>query len=88
MTKKIINIVWFKRDFRLIDNEALFHAHQSGVPLLLICFFEPTVMSYEDSDIRHWRFVYESIQDLNKKLAPFNASLYLFHNEVKTVFSH
>ncbi len=86
MKKQPIHIVWFKRDFRLIDNEALFHAHHSGLPLLLICFFEPSVIGYPDSDIRHWRFIYESIQDLNKKLQPFNATIYFFHEEVKTVF--
>jgi deoxyribodipyrimidine photo-lyase len=43
-------------------------------------------MNYDDSDVRHWRFIYESIQDLNKKLQPFNAKIYFFHNEVKTVF--
>ena len=87
MKKQSIHIFWFKRDFRLVDNEALFHAQQSGVPLLFICFFEPSVMNYDDSDVRHWRFIYESIQDLNKKLQPFNSKIYFFHDEVKTVFS-
>ena len=86
MDKKAINIVWFKRDFRIIDNEALFYAHQSDLPLLLICFFEPSVMNYPDSDARHWRFIYQSIADLNKKLEPFNSKIYFFHDEVKTVF--
>ena len=86
MDKKTINIVWFKRDFRIIDNEALFYAHQSDLPLLLICFFEPSVMNYPDSDARHWRFIYQSIADLNKKLEPFNSKIYFFHDEVKTVF--
>ena len=87
MTKKAINIVWFKRDLRLVDNEALFHAYQSDLPLLLIYFFEPSVMNYDDSDVRHWRFIYESIQDLNIKLNTSNSKIYFFYNEVKTVFS-
>ena len=87
MGKKAINIVWFKRDFRIIDNEALYSAHQSKTPLLLICFFEPSVMNYPDSDPRHWRFINQSIEDLNKKLKPSNAKIYFFHDEVKTVFS-
>jgi deoxyribodipyrimidine photo-lyase len=86
LDKKAINIVWFKRDFRIIDNEALFNAHQSEMPLLLICFFEPSIMNYPDSDARHWRFIYQSIEDLNKKLEPSNSKIYFFHNEVKTVF--
>jgi len=87
LDKKAINIVWFKRDFRIIDNEALFNAHQSEMPLLHICFFEPSIMNYPDSDARHWRFIYQSIEDLNKKLEPSNSKIYFFHNEVKTVFS-
>jgi deoxyribodipyrimidine photo-lyase len=36
-------------------------------------------------DVRHWRFVYESIQDLQKKVKPNQHDLF-FHNEVATVF--
>jgi deoxyribodipyrimidine photo-lyase len=82
-----INIVWFKRDIRLIDNEALFHAHQSELPLLLVYCFEPSVMNYDDSDVRHWRFVYESLLDLQKKLDTIDSKIYIFHDEAKTVFS-
>ena len=79
--------MWFKRDLRFSDNEALFDAHQSGLPLLLIYFFEPSVMNYDDSDIRHWRFIYESIHDLQRKLNISKTKIYFFHNEVETVFS-
>jgi deoxyribodipyrimidine photo-lyase len=43
------------RDLRLVDNDALFAAHNSGLPLLLVYFFEPSVMNYDDADVRHWR---------------------------------
>jgi hypothetical protein len=66
MTKQEINIVWFKRDLRLQDHEPLWNAQQSGVPLLLVYIFEPSVMAYDDSDVRHWRFVYESLKELNE----------------------
>lgn len=87
MNKKPVNIVWFKRDLRFTDNEALFHAHQSGLPLLLVYFFEPSVMNYHDADTRHWRFIYESIQDLQRKLNVSNTKIFFFHNEAETVFS-
>jgi deoxyribodipyrimidine photo-lyase len=64
-----------QRDLRFIDNDALFCAQNSGLPLLSI-FFEPTVMNYEDSDVRHWRFIYESVQDLQDKLNPTNSKLF------------
>ena len=87
MNKIAVNIVWFKRDLRYMDNEALFHAHHSGLPLLLVYCFEPSIMDYPDSDVRHWRFIYESIQVLQQKLNGINQKLYFFHNEAKEVFS-
>lgn len=86
MIKIPINIVWFKRDLRFVDNESLFAAHHAGLPILLVYFFEPSVMSYVDSDVRHWRFVFESIKELQLRLATYNANLYFFHSEVQPVF--
>ena len=77
LKKKDINIVWFKRDLRFIDNEALFMAQQEGFPFLLIYFFEPSVMNYDDADLRHWRFIYESFQEMKTKLQSFQHK-YLF----------
>jgi len=87
LKNQAINIVWFKRDIRLIDNEALFHAQKSELPLLLVYCFEPSVMNYDDSDVRHWRFVYESLLDLQKKLDTIESKIYIFYDEAKTIFS-
>lgn len=84
--KQEINLVWFKRDLRFTDNEALYFAQKSKLPLLLIYIFEPSVMSYEDSDVRHWRFVYESLKEMNEKLKHINSKLYIFQNEANLVF--
>ena len=86
MNKKAINIVWFKRDLRFTDHEPLFMAQQQNIPILLVYFFEPTVMAYDDSDVRHWRFVYESLQEMQSKLKSFDVEIYFFHNEARTVF--
>ncbi len=86
MTKQEINVVWFKRDLRLTDHEPLFFAHQSGLPILLIYIFEPSVMSHHDSDVRHWRFVHESLKEMNERLKNRNAEIHLFHNEAKNIF--
>ena len=86
MKKKEVNIIWFKRDLRFTDHEPLFMAQQENLPILLVYFFEPSVMAYGDSDIRHWRFVYESLQEMQSKLKSVDAQIYFFHNEVQTVF--
>jgi len=33
-----INVVWFKRDLRLQDNEAIYNALASNKPTLFLCF--------------------------------------------------
>ncbi|WP_338410364.1 deoxyribodipyrimidine photo-lyase [uncultured Flavobacterium sp.] len=87
MSKKDINIVWLKRDLRFTDHEPLFYASQQNLPVLLLYVFEPSVMNYDDSDVRHWRFVYESLQAMQSKLDSLNSKIYIFYNEVETVFS-
>ncbi len=56
-----MNIVWFKRDLRLHDHEALFEALQDPSPLLLLYIFEPELIANEHYSERHWRFVWQSI---------------------------
>ena len=86
MKKNPVNIIWFKRDLRFTDHEPLFMAQQENLPILLVYFFEPSVMAYDDSDVRHWRFVYESLQEMQSKLKSVDSQIYFFHNEVQTVF--
>lgn len=86
MTKKAINIVWFKRDLRFTDHEPLFLAQKEEIPVVLIYFFEPSVMNYEDSDVRHWRFIYQSLQEMKTRLKTIGTEIYFFHNEVQLVF--
>ncbi len=87
MDKEEIVIVWFKRDLRFTDHAPLFHAQKQSLPILLVYCFEPSVMAYSDSDIRHWRFVHQSLMDMQSKLDSLQANLYIFHNEVDTVLT-
>lgn len=84
MQKPLINIVWFKRDLRLSDHAPLQAAIEEGLPTLLCYFFEPTLLQSEESDDRHWRFVFESLQALREQLALHKQLFYLFHSEVLT----
>ena len=99
--KQEIVVVWFKRDLRFTDHEALYHAQKQALPILLLYCFEPLVMEYHDSDVRHWRFVYQSLREMNEKLSELDSQLYLFHSEalplfdalqesytIKTIYSH
>jgi deoxyribodipyrimidine photo-lyase len=96
-----INILWFKKDLRLYDHAPLRQALESPYPTLLIFFFEPSVMQLVEQSERHWIFAKESLQDLQNRLRPYQAQIYVFENEVipilqrisekykiHTIFSH
>ena len=76
-----VNVLWFKRDLRLRDHAPLQAAIAAGQgygqrPLLLLYCFEPSVVADPNYDLRHWRFVWESLVDLNQQLAalPLNTT--------------
>jgi deoxyribodipyrimidine photo-lyase len=79
--KPSINIIWFKRDLRLSDHQPLLHASEDSLPVLMIYFYEPSVMGYADSDERHWRFVQQSLDELNKALAKYGHRIHTIHAE-------
>ena len=86
MAKNPINIVWFKRDLRFTDHEPLYRALDSDIPVLLVYFFEPSLIAFPDSDVRHWRFIHESLKEMQGRLEDRNGTLCLFHSEVLPVF--
>lgn len=64
----VINVVWFKRDLRLQDHLSLKVAIEQKLPVLLLYIFEPSLMEYSDSDVRHWRFIYQSLVDIQNRI--------------------
>ncbi len=88
MSNQSINIVWLKRDIRSQDHEPLFRAEQAGIPYKIIYIFEPTLLEYPDTDIRHLQFIYHSILELNKILAIYNKSVDLFYGEAIDVYEN
>ncbi len=84
--KQNIHVFWFKRDLRLIDNNALSVAIQSKHPLLLIYLFEPTVIKDQHISKKHINFVKESILDLNNSLKKFDTHIHTYECELTYFF--
>ena len=63
-------LVWFKRDLRLADHQPLADAIAAGRPVLLMYCFEPMLLDDPHHSARHWRFVGESLRDMNAQLRP------------------
>lgn len=80
------NIVWLKRDLRLIDHQPLLQAANEKYDFLIIYIFEPWMITYPDCSNRHLQFVHHCLKDLNEKLATFNRQVHIFHCDAITVF--
>lgn len=81
-----INIYWFKRDLRLFDNEAFYEACKSSKPIFLIYVYEPSLMQDAHYTDRHWRFIKESIDDLNNELKSHDTKVFCIRAEVIDFF--
>lgn len=66
-----MNIVWLKRDLRIHDHAPLQAAIEAGHPFLLLFIFEPGLVNHPDYDLRHWRFIEQSLEDINQQLANY-----------------
>jgi deoxyribodipyrimidine photo-lyase len=88
MKGKSINIVWLKRDIRSQDHEPLLRAEHAGIPYRIIYLFEPKLINYPDTSLRHLKFIYYSILALNKSLAQFNRGVDVFYGEAIDVFKY
>ncbi|MCV2402928.1 DNA photolyase family protein [Marinomonas sp. C2222] len=78
-------VVWFKRDLRLTDHLPLSLAIQANRPIILLYIFEPELLSDPHYDERHWRFVWQSLEDLNRQLAEHGGQVQVYLDEPQAV---
>ena len=99
--KPSINIVWLKRDLRLLDHEPLHKAITNELPTLLLYTFEPSLVNDAHYSDRHWNFIKESIACMNSELEELNTKVFAVNEEfvpllsklqqfwvIKNMFSH
>lgn len=80
--KQSINIVWLKRDLRLIDNEAIENAISSDLRTLLLYVFEPSVEQDIHYSERHFRFIKQSLAEMNEILKEYETEILIIRCEV------
>ncbi|MGR5117915.1 deoxyribodipyrimidine photo-lyase/cryptochrome family protein [Vibrio astriarenae] len=83
-----VNIVWLKRDLRLSDHLPLKSALLSGKKTVLLYIFEPMLLGDNHYSERHWRFVWQSLQDMNRNLSNTGHSLSIVHGDAIQCFQH
>ena len=72
--RKMINVVWFKRDLRVHDNEALTSAAKDG-PVLPLYIYEPSLWEQEEMSFTKRAFLRVSLEELNLALKELGQGL-------------
>lgn len=79
-----LHVVWFKRDLRIHDHAPLTQAALAGT-VLPVYIIEPTYWSLADVSRRHWHFIQDSLQELDKQLLQLGGSLIIRTGDVVDV---
>ena len=82
---KEINILWFKKDLRIFDNEALCEAIKDN-DILPIYIVELDIWSQNTHSYRQWQFCKESLIDLRNALAEIGQPLIIKTGNVINIF--
>jgi deoxyribodipyrimidine photo-lyase len=74
-----INILWFRRDLRIHDQAALYHALKEGIPVLPIFIFDKNILDeLEPADTRVL-FIHRTLQQLKESLRKLSTDIKIFH---------
>jgi len=90
MTKKdktVVNIFWMRRDLRLEDNTALFHALKTRENVLPLFIFNPDIL--ERLEVRpdfRVNFIYNTLVGIKETLEKIGSSIYIAHGKPQDIF--
>jgi deoxyribodipyrimidine photo-lyase len=76
-----ITVFWFRRDLRLHDNTGLYHALQSGQPVLPVFIFDTDILSkLEKKKDARVEFIYNTLASIKTELHALGSDVEIYHN--------
>jgi deoxyribodipyrimidine photo-lyase len=85
--KQELSIWWLRRDLRLDDNVALYHAFRSGFPVLPVFVFDVNILSQlSDKFDKRITFIYQHLQTIHSILKGHYSSIYVLHDTPLAAF--
>ncbi|MFV8392531.1 cryptochrome/photolyase family protein [Flavobacterium sp. LB2P6] len=75
MSKQEVSVFWFRRDLRLEDNVALFHALKSKYPIIPLFIFDDSILDSLPKNDARVGFIHESLSKINTQLQEIGSSL-------------
>lgn len=76
-----MHLLWFRRDLRSIDNEIVTLATANNTPVLPFFIIDPWFYTWADIGKSRVRFLFESLEDLDRNLQDLGSHLTLFEGD-------
>ena len=92
--KPVVSIMWFRRDLRLHDNAALFHALQAasqsgGAPVLPIFIFDKQILDkLDDKSDKRVVFIHNALQKMHEQLLALGSGLTVLYSTPQEAFKN
>lgn len=81
-----IAIHWFRRDLRIDDNTALYHALKSGLPVLPVFIFDDNILEELPPDDARVTFIHETLEGIDEILAAHGSGLKVLKGDPVSVW--
>ena len=81
-----ISIFWHRRDLRTFDNAGLYHALQSGLPVLPIFIFDKNILGKLKQDDPRISFIHQSVMNLKNEYRQSGSDLFIGFDTPVNVF--
>lgn len=75
----MVSIFWFRRDLRLEDNAALYHALKSGYPVVPVFIFDTNILDeLEDKYDRRVDFIHQALTTIQNQLSALGSTIHIY----------
>lgn len=82
-----VALMWFRRDLRLHDNAALYHALRSGLPVVPVFIFDRNILDdLEDKGDRRVEFIHQALEHMQEQLLAAGSSLDVRYGKPGEIF--
>lgn len=89
MVAPVVNLCWFRRDLRLDDHAALYHALKSDRPVLPVFIFDTNILAdLEDKTDARVGFIRQTLVQLQRRLWDYGANIEVFTGTPEQAFRY
>lgn len=87
--KTKLNLFWFRRDLRLIDNHGLYEALKLELPVLPIFIFDTNILDkLENKEDKRVDFIFQALEKLNEYLEKQGKSIQIFYGKPLEIYEN